>query len=669
MNKVKIALLALVAVLLVVQIIDRSREPAQMGELKLSIDRLNATLANAPVSLRPPVEAAPGGTVVGGDDEAAVPPPVLKAPRDGNPKLDVNFLIPVDRTTFRPDWQGGTLRIFNTTPKGLNPLTDNSAIKTQVYGLCHDSLCDRPASSPEAWSESLAESLIISDDYRTYTFTLRKGVMWQRPMLAKQPAYAWLDRDVELTADDFKFAMDMTMDANVDCPSLRNYYEDFTSAEVVDRHTFRMRWKRKVYTSLSMSMGLSPIPRHIYGRNADGSEIPAGTLGVVFNKHWFDEQNGVAGVGAYRLEEYRPDERMVFQRNPGFWGVPQHFERIEWNLQVKQDDPQLIAFKNGQVHSHGLTPLKYKSEILDHAEKRFVALDPENPKAGRSGELGWERVKGMSFSYLGWNMRKPPFDDRRVRQAMSHAFPKQRIIDDVFYGLGLPVLSDVLLDSQYCNRDLKPYAFDLERAKALLGEAGWTDSDGDGVLDRQINGERKPFAFEVKYFQNSPEWDNALAIYRKELQKLGVDMKAVPYEFKELMRIYEDKDFNAVVGGWQMDWDIDYFQLWHSSQVELQGSSNHCGFANKRVDELADQLRLTFPVAERVAIAKEIQAIIHEEQPYTFFRSGVGIFVWQNRPAPGQPVPADRYLAGVIKGLDSFHPLVNRTRTFWHFRK
>jgi ABC-type transport system substrate-binding protein len=487
-------------------------------------------------------------------------------------------------------------------------------------------------------------------------------------MLARDPAFAWLDRDVELTADDFKFAMDLLMDPNVDCPSLRNYYEDFAGCEVVDRFTFRMRWKRTVYTSLSSSLSLSPIPRHIYGRNADGSEIPAATVGVVFNKHWFDERNGVAGVGAYILEEYRTDDRMVFRRNPDYWGVPLHFERIEWNLQIKQDDPQLIAFKNAQVHSHGLSPLKYKSEILDHSEKRFARLDPNDPTAGRSGELGWERVKGMSFQYIGWNMRKTPFDDKRVRQAMTHAFPKERIIKDVFYGLGKPVLSDVLLDSQYCNTELAPYAFDLGRAKALLTEAGWSDSDGDGVLDRQIGAERKPFSFEVKYFANSPEWDNTLAVYRKELQKLGVDMKPVPYEFKELMRIYEDKDFNAVVGGWQMDWDLDYFQLWHSSQVDLQGSSNHCGFANKRVDELADQLRQTFEVPKRIAIAKEIQAIIHEEQPYTFFKSGEGIFVWQNRPASGQPMPPERYLAGVIKGLDSFHPLVNRTRTVWHFR-
>jgi peptide/nickel transport system substrate-binding protein len=251
---------------------------------------------------------------------------------------------------------------------------------------------------------------------------------------------------------------------------------------------------------------------------------------------------------------------------------------------------------------------------------------------------------------------------------MSHTFPKQRLIDDVFFGLGQPVLSDVLLDSQYCNHDLAPYAFSSERAKALLTEAGWTDSDGDGLLDQTIDGTKVTFSFEIKMIANSPEWEAALTVYKNELRKLGIEAKPTAYEWKELVRVYEDKDFDAVVGGWQMDWDIDYFQLWHSSQISVQGSSNHCGFANPQVDPLADKLRITFDTSERVAIAKEIQQIIHDEQPYTFFKSGVGIFMWQNQPPSGTAVPPERYLGGVIKGLDSFHPLQNRTQSYWHFR-
>jgi ABC-type transport system substrate-binding protein len=118
------------------------------------------------------------------DDEKPEPPLKAEAPRDGNPVLGANFLLPYDRSTYHREWQGGTLRQFNVDPKGTNPLTDNSAIKTSIYGLVTDSLCDRPAAAPEQWQESLAESAVISDDYKTYTFTLRPGVKWQRPPLA-----------------------------------------------------------------------------------------------------------------------------------------------------------------------------------------------------------------------------------------------------------------------------------------------------------------------------------------------------------------------------------------------------------------------------------------------------------------------------------------------------
>lgn len=676
MEKLKIALLVLVAALLVLFLIDRSREPEQMRALKQSIDNLNGTLqrpqrnddverlAREVAELKD--RLAQGATVapVGGAPTSAKDPA-----RDGNPKLGVNFLLPYDRSHFRPELVRGTIRNFNTTPKGLNPLTDNSAITQGVWTLCNDSLCDRPPATPELWTQALAESVVISDDYKTYTFTIRRGVRWHIPLIAQQPGFAWLRKEVELTSADFAFVLDLILDPTVDCPSLRTYYEDIDSYETPDPYTLVVRWKKKVYTSLSFTMGLSPLPRHIFGADRDGTVVERDKRGVLFNKHWFSEANGVCGVGAYMLSEYKPDETMRFRRNGDYWGVTQHFDAIDWRLDIKKDDAQLIAFKNAQVHSYGLTPLKYKSEILDHNEPRFAAVDPADPKAGRKGELGWERVKAMSFQYIGWNMRAPPFDDRLVRQAMSHAFPKERIIRDVFFGLGIPVLSDVHPDSQYCNRDLKPYAFDLERAKALLAQAGWSDGDGDGMLDKMIGDKRVPLSFEIKYYANSPEWDNTLAIFRNELRRIGVDAKPKTYEFKELMRIYEDKDFAAVVGGWSMDWDIDYFQLWHSSQVGLQGSSNHCGFADPRVDELAVHLRATFDTAERIAIAKEIQAIIHQEQPYTFFRSVEGIFVWQNRPQDGQPVPPERYLDGVIKGLDELHPLANRARLFWHFRQ
>nr|MBA2481592.1 hypothetical protein [Planctomycetota bacterium] len=175
--------------------------------------------------------------------------------------------------------------------------------------------------------------------------------------------------------------------------------------------------------------------------------------------------------------------------------------------------------------------------------------------------------------------------------------------------------------------------------------------------------------FAVKYFANSPDWDNALLIFKDELKKIGVDMKPDPKEWKELLRVYEDRDFDAVVGAWRNgDLELDFFQLWHSSQADEAHSSNHCGFKNKTVDRLADQLRTTFETPDRIRIAQEILTIIHDEQPYTFFRSAEGIICWHNQ---GPPVK-ERYIDGLTQSLDAFHPLYNRSkvlyRIHWHFR-
>lgn len=669
MNAVKTALLAVIAALLLVVVLDRSRQPAQLKAVHDANEQVAAALRAQTEELQAlrrtvesrPVAAAPSMASASAGDGG---------PRDGNPRLGENFLLPYDRSWFHPERQGGVLRTIGASPKGLNPLIDNSADAAAVHGLCNDSLCERPPTSPERWMESLAESVVITDDYRTYTVRLRAGVRWPVPLAcAGQAQFAWLAGGAPLTSADFKFTLDLIQDAAVECPQEKVYYEDLAGVDCPDERTLVLRWKRTVYTSLAASLGLQPTPRHIYGRNRDGTPIPSEQLGVVFNKHWFDDLRGVCGVGAYQLERFEPDRIIAFRRNPDYWGAGLHFDRLEWLLDIKRPDPQLVAFKNGQVHASGLTPLQYKSEVLDGAEPRFAPANAADPQAGRGGELGWERVKGMSFRYLGWNMRRPLFADQRVRQAMSLALPKERIIREVFFGLGTPVLSDVLPDSEYGNRDLVPYPFDPARARALLAAAGWSDGDGDGILDRVIDGRRIPFRFVMKYIANSPETDNMLAVYRNELKAIGIDMEARPLEWKELLRVFEDRDFDGIVGGWQMSWDIDYFQLWHSSQVDLPRSSNHCGFADAEVDALADRLRTTFVPVERIAIVRRIQAILHERQPYTFLWSGVGIFTWQNRPPAGAVVEPGRWLAGVADGLDRLHPLVNRSRLTWYFAR
>ncbi|HYE06410.1 MAG TPA: ABC transporter substrate-binding protein [Planctomycetota bacterium] len=669
MEKVKIALLVIVGLLLLVQVVDRSRQPEQLAAVKQSVDELASAVKRSASTDADVVRALErlNASLTSG----AVRAPTTDAPtsdpiRDGVPKLGVNFLKPVDWSPYDPAKVKGTLKYFELPPTTLNDILSNDLSTRTANGHFNSALISVDPAAPDTDCENLATSLIIENDYQSFTYRLRPGLKWQRPNIAGQAKFAWLDQEVPCTAHDFVFYLDIVRHPDVQCPALKGYYESVDKVEALDDLTLRITWKRREYTNLNMSNGMTPLPRHVYTRFEDGSEIPAAQVPVVFNQHWFDEMKQGIGVGNYRVESFEPSKTLTFIRDPGFWGPSMHFERIEWDGVTIQPDAKLVAFKNGQVHFYEtMTPAQYKSEILDGGEKRFDRED------GRAGPLGWERIAGIEgrgvYQYFVWNQVRPLFADKRVRRALAHAFPKQRIIAEVYHGLGSPQISTISPGHPYQNKDLVDIPFDLAAARALLAEAGWADSDGDGWLDRAGDGGRIPFRFKATYFGPNVTLPLVFAIYRDQLKELGIELSLDPCEAKELDRRQDDKDFDMMAGGWASSMSVDYEQIWHSKYADQPKSSNYGGFKNARVDELAGKLRLTFDRDERIAIAKELDAIIYDEQPYLFFISRAYLFVWQNRP--DGPDDKRSTLDGVITELDRFHPWFNRAKSHWHLRR
>ncbi len=548
---------------------------------------------------------------------------------DGFPVASTNFLLPPMSTHLNLAKRGGVLRQFNSTPKGLNPITEQSATVSDIHSYLNDSLSERDHEHPELWRSQLATTVNISEDFMTYTFTIRKGVYWQVPRIAfEDEKYAWLREPIELTAHDFVFFIKMIQDPEVECPSIKPYFEDMERIEALDDYTLQVQWSKKVYTSMSTSMGLGPLPRHVYTRFPDGSLIPDTQIGTTFNKHWFDEKRQAIGVGVCRLVQYDDDVRIVFERHKDYWGKGIHFDRIEQDCQTKDPTNMLTQFKNGNISLMGLQPAQYKSQVLDGKEKRF-ALYADNKKA----DLACIPFKRLSYTYIGWNAKRSLFADRRVRQAMSYLFPRERALQESYFGLGALLNSNVHPDTIYANPNLPAYNFDPDKAIELLLEAGWDDTDGDGLLDAFVDGKQQSFTFKMKYYKDSPSWTNTLLLFEEELRKVGIKMERLELEWKDLLKVYEDRDFDAVSGGWRMPFEVDFEQLWHSRFAEEPRSSNFCGFANSRADELIKAMQTEFDVQKRIAIAHEFQEIIHREQPYTFFRAAESIVTWQNQGA------------------------------------
>ena len=165
----------------------------------------------------------------------------------------------------------------------------------------------------------------------------------------------------------------------------------------------------------------------------------------------------------------------------------------------------------------------------------------------------------------------------------------------------------------------------------LLTEAGWSDSDGDGVLDREIDGERVPLRFEI--LTNSSNQSRKLVglAVVDEFKRAGIDANLREIDWSILLQKVDAFEYDAVVLGWVLPLsDPDLYQVWHSSQA-VAGGSNFVSFKNDEVDRLLDAYREEFDFAKRKVMIDRIQEILYEEQPYTWLYSPTAVDVWDRR--------------------------------------
>jgi peptide/nickel transport system substrate-binding protein len=216
------------------------------------------------------------------------------------------------------------------------------------------------------------------------------------------------------------------------------------------------------------------------------------------------------------------------------------------------------------------------------------------------------------YSYIGWNLRRPQFEDKRVRQALTMLLDRDLMLETIWYGLGEVVSGPSPIGTEAYDDSIVPWPFDPEGANALLDEAGWVDSDGDGVRDK----DGVDLAFDFLMVSGSSEVEQMLTVYQEELKRAGIDMQIRPLEWATFLENIQRREFSAVTLAWAIPPDQDPYQVWHSSQAEA--GSNHVGYINPETDKILEKARTTFDKDERYAMYREFHRIIHQDQPYTF---------------------------------------------------
>ena len=396
-------------------------------------------------------------------------------------------------------------------------------------------------------------------------FRLRKNVRWHdgAPFTSKDAAFTYRAIMDDATASPRKPDFDLIL-----------------KVETPDEHTFRVTY-RKPYSPALESWMISLLPSHLL----EGKP----------QSWWTQNFNRTPiGTGAFRFAEWKTNEFIRLERNPDYFDAPGPWmDGIVYRFMPDQLTLRL-AFETRQVDFWGAEPWTVNAFVNDPRFNVFTS-------------------PSSSYTYIGWNLKRPLFQDSLVRRALAHAVDVPSMVRFILYGHGLQSTGLFTPQMWFFNPSIQPFAYDPEKARELLAEAGWKPGP-DGIL--QKNGER--FSFTLITNNGNEVRRDIATLTQDGLKQLGIEVKVELYEWAVFLKNHINKgDFDAMVLGWSLGNSYDQFQIWHSSQANPE-QLNVVGYKSAKADRLLDEIRQEYNREKIIRMAGDLQRTIYEDQPYLF---------------------------------------------------
>lgn len=524
----------------------------------------------------------------------------------------------------------------------LHPQNSTGANETYVEEMIFERLLRINPETMEVNIPWLAEEMPIeSEDHMTFDFKLRKGVKFADGK--------------ELTGADVIFSLKALKNPlNSMNGQKRTYVDGIHSCELIDGDPYRVRftmWKPYFLTKeQAFADVLYIMPKHIFDptnisdryswddiasiiessgetENLDSADMAqkAKNPAMLEFANWFmqaelgRDPKYIQGSGPYKLGSWQTNDRVTLVRNPNYTN--------KGNSPFGEVSPDTLIYKVITDWSAAITACKSQDiDLMGTVQPPYyVKVDTASLKFLKrtTFPLG-------QYTVLNWNNKSLLFNDKRARLAMAHLIDRKTIIDKVLFGLAAPTESPCPPYRKECNKDLKPIDFNPEEAKRLLSEVGWKDSDGDGVLDKQIGG--KKVNFEFTFITNVNETrKQILLIISESMRKIGIKAEVQTLEWAVLLDRQRDHNFDATYGSWQNDpYETDNYQLFHSSQAKNRGS-NYPYYNSKVADRLLEAIRAEFDADKRLELQREFQRVLYEDQPTAILWNPENPAVWVDR--------------------------------------
>jgi len=504
-------------------------------------------------------------------------------------------------------------------PDGLHPYNNNSVMRSYIFSYTQKTLLGLDLESLDYVPELITELPTSSKDNKTFYFELKDNIKW--------------DNGEQLTGEDVIFSTKIMLCHLTNNSQIRPIFNSVIKSVKLDKDNplkFSMRAQDINWTAKTILGGIYIQQKSHWDPNGILDNI---TFDQILNRgfketdeiaNWFNDFNhadngykpeNLKGLGPYEVSEWEPSQYVTLIRKENWWGANEssldnksYPEKIIFKI-IKEDASSYLALKNQEID---VTTNIGTVKLMKLQEREYFNNNYDSDFLDRYG-----------ISYIGLNMKpdglkhKPFFVDKKVRRAVAYMIPIDEIIEVMMHGKASRQASNVSALKKTYNDTLKLIPLDLEKAKQLLKEAGWVDTDGDNIRDKIINGVKTPFSFKFSYMA-SPTSKEIVLMMKESMYKAGIVAEPTPMDFSLFYKNAGDHKFDAMLAGWGSSAAYSNpMQLWHTSSWVNKGS-NFCGFGDAFSDALIEEANKTLDYETHKNALLKLQAKIYNDQPYVF---------------------------------------------------
>ncbi len=538
---------------------------------------------------------------------------------------------------------GGTL--VNSTigegPKTFNPFNCKDNTSSIMAGTMYDGLVTTHPITGEPIPK-LAKSFSISPDGKVYTINLRKGIKWTDGK--------------EITADDVFFTWNNIIFAGYGDTSTRDslYINgELPKVRKIDKYTVNFTLPQPYAPFLRM-LSTAIAPKHAFA--------PA----VQKGKKYFDsflstntKPQDFVTSGAFKLKEYVPAQRVVFERNPNYYEINKKGEKLPYldkliYLIVGDLNNQVLKFEAKEldiISLQGSKVARYKS-LEPHSDFKLYNLGPDTGTMYLS--LNLNNRKDNKGKYYVEPIKQKWFSDLNFRRAIDFAIDRKNMVLNIANGIGEPLFTPESLNSIYLNKNLKPYDKNITKSKELLKKSGfYTDKKGR-LFDKDGN----RVEFNLYTNAGNTEREAIGVMIKQDLEDLGMKVNFKPIEFNSLVnKLVSTFDWDMVIMGltgsplepnggknvWLSDGRLHMFNM----RTEEEGKAGLLTW-EKELDEMMNKGALVTKFEDRKKYYDKYQEIIYTQKPMIYIYSPISIVAVRNKFKNIYPTS----LGGVIHNIE-----------------